>query len=304
MIHLQTKNGQCEMKGTSQSSIAGFASGLVTNFDGTISSLTTIPQQARISPACQEALAKLSELGKFKVIAVISGRSAEESRRLVGLDHLYYIGNNGLEILAPGSLFAQPVKAARPYLNLIKTVLETIEQSLGNLQNNEALNRLEGSNWARRLVFENKRLSASIHYRQFANDQLIKSFLLEKIKLITTKAGLSVEEGPKYIEIRPPVRVNKGTALVDLCELYGLNNLIYLGSDATDLEAFMTIQRLTQEHRQVRREIILDWPEFIGLKVAVQNPETPPELIVSADRVLEGIPEVEKFLGELSGDLN
>lgn len=303
MIHLQTKNGQFEMKGTSQESIGRFASGLVTNFDGTISSLTTIPQEARISLACQEALARLSELGKFKVIAVISGRSAEESRRLVGLNHLYYIGNNGLEILAPGNLFAQPVKAARPYLNLIKTVLETIEQSLGNLQNEE-LNRLEGSNWARRLVFENKRLSASIHYRQFANDQLIKSFLLEKIKLITTKAGLSVEEGPKYIEIRPPVLVNKGTALVDLCELYGLNNLIYLGSDATDLEAFLTIQRLTQEHRQVRREIILDWPEFSGLKVAVQNPETPPELIVSADRVLEGIPEVEKFLGELSGDLN
>jgi trehalose 6-phosphate phosphatase len=303
MTPLQTKTGQFEIIETSNISKAGFASGLVTNIDGTISSLAAIPKEAQVSPACREALAKLSEMGKFKVIAVISGRGAEESRRLVGLAQLYYIGNNGLEILPPGSLSVQPVKAARPYLNLIKTVIETIEQTLAALQNEE-LSRLEGSNWTRKLIFENKGFSASVHYRQFAGEQPIKRLLLEKIKLITRKAGLSIEEGRKYIEIRPPIRVNKGTALVDLCELYNLNNLIYLGSDTPDLEAFLTIQRLTQEHRQVRREIILDWPEFSGLKVAVQNPETPPELVNAADRVLQGIPEVEKFLGELLSSLN
>lgn len=298
MTHLESKSNPTEIIGSLKTSNPGILAGLVTNIDGTISSLASIPVIAQVSPVCREALAKLSELGKFKVIAVISGRSAEESRRLVGLNQLYYIGNNGLEILAPGSLSAQPVKAARPYLYLVKTVLETIEQTMLNLQS-EDLSRLEGRDWTKKLVFENKGLSASIHYRQFTNEQLIKPLLFEKVRELTGKAGLSIEVGPKYVEIRPPIRVNKGTALEDLCELYNLNNLIYLGSDNTDLDAFVTIKRLTQEHRHVRQEIILDWPEFSGLKIAVQNPETPPELMGSADRVILGVAGVEKFLGEL-----
>ena len=298
MTFLETNTSHSQVIGTMNVNKARFISGLVTNIDGTISSLATLPTEARVSPVCREALVKLSETDKFRVIAVISGRSATESRRLVGLDQLCYIGNNGLEYLAPGSQTAQPIKAARPYLYLIKTVLETIEQTLSNFKNEE-LERSVGEDWSKKLVFENKGLSASIHYRQFSNEEIIKPFLFEKVKQITGKVGLSVEEGTKYIEIRPPIRVNKGTALVDLCELYSLNNLIYLGSDLMDLEAFMTIKRLAQEHHHVRQEIILDWPEFNGLKVAVKNIETPSELVASADRVVQGVPGVEKFLADL-----
>ena len=276
--------------------------GLATNIDGTISRLVTTPEEAEVSPACREALDRLSESGSFAVIAVISGRSAIESRRLVGLDRLHYIGNNGLEILAPGRPAAQPVKAARPYLSLIKTVLETIEHTLANFQS-EQLAATEGTGWFDNLIFENKGLAASVHYRRFASDKLIKPLLLEKIGVIAGEVGLRVEETSKAVEIRPPVKVNKSTALTDLSESYRLNHLIYLGSEAGDLEAFHALKRLAQEHHRVRQEVILDYPEFNGLNVAVRNPETPPELVTAADYRLEGVPGVEKFLAELADNL-
>lgn len=276
----------------------GSYAGLAANIDGTLCSLAKTPDEARISPVCREALEKLSASDRFKVIAVISGRSALESRRLVGLSQLHYIGNNGLEVLAPGSSTPQPVKAARPYLFLVSIVLETIEYSLRNTKAAE-LDLLEGKDWFNKLLFENKGFSASIHYRQFLNEPIIKKVLLEKVEVIADQTGLSIEEGPKSIEIRPPIKVNKGTALTDLSELYWLNSLVYLGSDLGDLEAFKAVSQLAQEHHRVRQEVIVDAPEFAGFKLAVCNPETPPELIDSADYLLDGIAGVEKFLVEL-----
>ena len=40
---------------------------------------------------------------RFGLVACISGRQAEDARRIVGLDSLTYIGNHGLERLAPGA---------------------------------------------------------------------------------------------------------------------------------------------------------------------------------------------------------
>lgn len=276
--------------------------GLVTNIDGALSSLARTPGEAQVSPGCREALRKLSASGRFRVIAVISGRSALESRQLVGLAELHYIGNNGLEVLTPQSVNPQPVKAARPYLHLISIVLETIEYALQNVEAAE-LDLLEGPGWFNKLVFENKGFSASIHYRQFLNEPAIKKLLLEKVGIIVNQTGLSVEEGPKSLEIRPPIRVNKGTALSNLSELYWLNNLVYLGSDLGDLEAFKAVKQLAQAHHQIRQEVMADTPEYAGLNLAVCNPETPPKLVAAADYLVDGVAGVEKFLTECADHL-
>lgn len=280
----------------------GGYTGLVTNIDGTLSPLAKKPSEAQVSPVCRKALAKLASSGRFRVIAVISGRSTQESHHLVGLSQLHYVGNNGLEVLAPRSATSQPVKAARPYSHLVSIVLETVEYALRNTEVAE-LDLLEGKDWFNKLVFENKGFSASIHYRQFLNESAIKKVLLEKVGVIVGQTGLRIEEEPKSLEIRPPVKVNKGTALVDLSELYWLNNLIYLGSDLGDLEAFKAVKHLAQEHHRVRQEVILDAPEFSGLNLAVCSPETPPTLVASADYLLEGIAGVENFLSGLAAHM-
>ena len=40
---------------------------------------------------------------RFGLVACMSGRRAAEARRMVGLDALTYVGNHGLERLAPGA---------------------------------------------------------------------------------------------------------------------------------------------------------------------------------------------------------
>lgn len=195
--------------------------GLATNIDGTLSPITPDPATSWISKECREALDRLEKSGRFEVISIISGRSALECRKLVGLSNLLYLGNHGLEILFPGSERVEPIKAARPYQSLIAGVLEMVKYNLLHY-NSESLNYVGEAEWQQKLIFENKGITASIHYRQCANTRLVRQIILEQAGEVARKAGLRLAEGRKVVEIRPPVETNKGTALSGLVENYRL----------------------------------------------------------------------------------
>ena len=58
------------------------------------------PSRRRCRRRRGRLLAALSE--RFGLVGCVSGRRAEEARRLVGLDGIAYAGNHGLELLLPG----------------------------------------------------------------------------------------------------------------------------------------------------------------------------------------------------------
>ena len=58
------------------------------------------PSRRRCRQAARAALDALSE--RFGLVGCVSGRRAEEARRLVGVDEIAYAGNHGLELLLPG----------------------------------------------------------------------------------------------------------------------------------------------------------------------------------------------------------
>ena len=73
---------------------------VLTDVDGTLAPIVPRPEQAAVPPRAREVLRRLSE--RYGLVACISGRRAEEARRLVGVDGIAYAGNHGLELLRPG----------------------------------------------------------------------------------------------------------------------------------------------------------------------------------------------------------
>jgi trehalose 6-phosphate synthase/phosphatase len=58
---------------------------------------------------CIQILVRLSNMPDV-YIAIVSGRSVENVKEMVGIDNLTYAGNHGLEILHPdGTKFVHPM---------------------------------------------------------------------------------------------------------------------------------------------------------------------------------------------------
>jgi trehalose 6-phosphate phosphatase len=284
--------------------------GLVCDIDGTLSPIAPTPADAVISARCRRALMELAQSGRFTVVGVLSGRAALPAHQMVGLDNILYIGNHGLEILLPGEKEPQVViKAARPYQNLITSVLETLEYKLWHttlpVEELELAEAGFKEGWQEGLVFENKGVTASIHYRLCPAPLLARRLILKAANEIALKTGLRVSEGRMVIELRPPVEVNKGTSLANLIETYHLNGLLFLGDDITDVDGFRTLQRLERESMvKVRRlQAYLPVP-FKGLAVGVKSSEMAQTVLETADFVLEGVSGVEHYLEWLCETLN
>jgi trehalose 6-phosphate phosphatase len=77
----------------------------------------------------------------------------------------------------------------------------------------------------------------------------------------------------KAIELRPPLRRDKGTALTEAAA--GLDAACFLGDDRGDLAAFDALDRMAADGAHVAR-------------VGVRSPEMPEELAQRADVVVDG----------------
>ena len=73
---------------------------ILTDIDGTLAPIVERPEQAAVPERASRLLARLSEL--YGLVGCVSGRRAEDARRMVGVDSISYAGNHGLELLLPG----------------------------------------------------------------------------------------------------------------------------------------------------------------------------------------------------------
>ena len=80
--------------------LADEPAGLLTDFDGTISPIVTDPALARLVTGADGALAALAE--RLAVVAVITGRTPLDARRMAGVPRILIAGNHGMEWLEPG----------------------------------------------------------------------------------------------------------------------------------------------------------------------------------------------------------
>ena len=243
--------------------------GLITDVDDTISQTAPTPQQAKVTPLCRQYLSVLCN--HLALTAAISGRPAIQVKDMIGIDGMVYIGNHGLERWTNGH--SEFIKDAQGYPPVIKAVIKEISPLLS----------IEG------LIIENKGVTATIHYRLCSDHQSVKQNILAAIENSPHAKSLWIMEESKYaINLLPPVRVDKGTGILNLMREYSLQGGIYLGDDVTDIYAFRAI-------RAASRNL-----DFQGFAIGITSQEMPEKLVEEADFTLNGVNDVERFLKWLS----
>ncbi|MDQ4099345.1 MAG: trehalose-phosphatase [Chloroflexota bacterium] len=250
--------------------------GLFTDFDGTLSPLAATPDAAVIHPTAQEALRRLHTALDF--VAIVTGRSAMVAEGLVGLPQLFYVGNHGLERRHLGAHTEHPagIAASRGVTDALVDVAEAVRTQIP----------VDG------LLFEDKRLSGSIHYRLVDDPDQARIHLLKAAQRAAERHDLLVSEGRRIVELRPRAPVNKGTAILELIEERALKSVLFFGDDVTDIDGF----RALRAHREQT--------DIAALTIGVASPESPAALGETSDIIVHGVDACADLLAAIADALS
>jgi trehalose 6-phosphate phosphatase len=232
---------------------------ILTDVDGTLAPIAARAEQATVPAPAREALARLSE--RYGLVGCISGRQAEEARRLVGLDRIAYAGNHGLELLLPGdeSPRLDPSLAGR-------------ESGAADFVAGIDLETLRTAG----LRLEDKGPIQALHWRG-AEDEGHAEGCAHEIAVAAGHAGLEPRWGRKVLELRPVGGGGKDAAVASLLAGGQLRAAVYAGDDRTDLDAFRRLRELAEEGELTT-----------AVCVGIVSPEAPPELPEEADLIVDG----------------
>jgi trehalose 6-phosphate phosphatase len=235
---------------------------LITDIDGTISRIAPRPEDAYVSERARLALALLSR--SVGLVAVITGRDAETARRMVGLDGIDYIGNYALH-RNTADFDEDALDAARAKAEEMLVAFPCVS-------------------------FEEKGVSFALHYRDCVEPEAVRLGLISMMTPAAQAAGGRLIEGKRVIEIVPASLPDKGAAVAELAGTKGIERIVYVGDDISDVPAFAEVRR--------RREGGIE-----GLAIVVADRETEESVSAAADLRLEGVDEVEAWLDELAARL-
>jgi trehalose 6-phosphate phosphatase len=206
--------------------LGGTPLSILLDIDGTLAPIAPRPDQAKVPPETCKALETLIEIPDAHV-ALVTGRSVDDGRRIVPLKGLGIIGNHGFEVLGEtGEVISEP--AALSYL----TVIGEAQRQLGPL-----VQQIPG------VVLEDKQWTLSLHYRLAERTAIPR--ITETVERIAKELGLRVTRGKEVLELRPPLEVNKGTAAVLWVKRLGMSgsaSVLYIGDDRTDEDAFRELR--------------------------------------------------------------
>jgi trehalose 6-phosphate phosphatase len=187
-------------------------SAILLDVDGTLAPIVARPDLAAVPEKTRAELRRL--VGRYRLVACVSGRSGDDARALVAVDGIEVVGNHGLELEPRARELADRVAAFR-----------------------DAVAR----------PAEDKGLSLTYHYRE-APDEDAARLELERVAERAEAVGLVPRWGRKVLEIRPPLDADKGTAVRALLERSGATRALYAGDDTTDLDAFAGLADARLEH--------------------------------------------------------
>jgi trehalose 6-phosphate phosphatase len=231
---------------------------ILTDVDGTLAPIAARAEEAAVPAAARAALARLSE--RYGLVGCVSGRRAEEARRLVGLDGIAYAGNHGLELLLPGD------ESPRPDPSLAGREAEAADFIAG--VDSKAL-RAAG------LRLEDKGPIQALHWRGAENDAHAEGCAHE-IAVAAGHAGLEPRWGRKVLELRPVGGGGKDAAVASLLAGGQIGAAVYAGDDRTDLDAFRRLRELGESGELAA-----------AVCVGIVSAEAPPELAEEADLIVD-----------------
>jgi trehalose 6-phosphate phosphatase len=230
------------------------------DFDGVLSPVTDDPDASQPIPAAPGVLERLA--AAVRRVAIVSARPVSFLRpRFASLERVDLYGLYGLEVWHEGEVVTEP--AALPWIPAMADLAERARAELPDS-----------------ILIEFKRLSVALHWRtapQLA--PVVERWGHEQAE----RLGLKLQGGRMVAELKPPVDQDKGMVITE-----GVRNAgcaWYFGDDMSDIKAFDALRA---------REAVD--PHFLGVAVAVANPETGAEVSSAADLTLESPDAVAAFL--------
>jgi len=185
--------------------------GLFLDFDGVLAPIVERPEDAVPPPETRAELERL--VGRYALVAVVSGRAGEDVRARIGVEGVVCVGSHGLE-LAPQA--------------------DRWRRTLADFA--------DSAPWPAEEI-ELKGLTVAFHFRSRQDEQeAVRE--LDKIAEAATCDGLVARYGRKVLEVLPPVGSNKGTAVRQLLEERGLRRALAAGDDTTDIDSFAALEGL------------------------------------------------------------
>jgi len=242
-------------------------SALFLDLDGTLAPIVAHPQDARVIDGAYDVLIRLRDgLG---MVGFISGRGIDDLRRIVDIPGCAYAGNHGFELQLPGrpSTIAD---AAKPWLDAIANVAEAWDRALP-----------PGSG----MHIEPKGATLSVHWRMAADPGAAHALLRERYAPAALRRGLAVTWGRMVMEVRPPVAIDKGTAVRELLGEGHWRHAAYIGDDRTDADGWRALHAMRDAGSLTT-----------AIAVVATSPETPDELRAAADAAVVGPPGVLALL--------
>lgn len=199
---------------------------LMLDIDGTLSPIAPTPEEAIVPLDTRDAVRRLA-LAPDVHVALVTGRTVSDARRMIMVEGAWILGNHGLEIGEPGasSTPAGEALAFEESMRRARAMLAPLVRATPGA------------------LVEDKRLTLSVHYRLARPDQA--RALVALARDVARVLGLRATEGRRVLDLRPPVDIDKGSAVLEFAErvgaLAGQASLLYAGDDRTDEDAFTAL---------------------------------------------------------------
>ncbi len=205
---------------------------LFLDYDGTLAPISDTPEKAVMPKYTRDVLNKLKKQARCK-IAIISGRSLANVKKMTGVKGIIYAGNHGLEIT--GIKGENRPLLTEDYISLVRRLKKVLRNKFFGIHG---------------VLIEDKRLTLSVHYRlaDKKNIPKIKKIFYESVKPFLIKKIIKITLGKMVFEIRPLSKWNKGQIVLWILDKLNKpikNKMlpVYIGDDVTDEDAFRALKK-------------------------------------------------------------
>ena len=233
------------------------------DFDGVLSPIQDDPRTVQPLPGVLDLLRAL--VRHISTVAVLSSRPAIFLlERFAAVDGLKIVGLYGLEEVGPTGQ-VEVAEDAKIWLTKIPAVLEAAKREFQP---------------GRGVFVEDKTLSVGLHYRAAPD-------LEEKVEKwaesAESKWGVLIQRGRLAVELKPPLSIDKGTALSERAN--SLSTVWYCGDDLGDLPAMSYVQERRQNDAS-----------FSGFNIGVGNDTIVDEVFQLSDVFVESPEALQDLL--------
>ena len=245
-------------------------SAILLDVDGTLAPIVRHADDAMVPGPTRSLLSAIAK--RYGLVACISGRRATDTRRIVSIGSIAYVGNHGGEVLPPSGTKVLVDPELEAWTRRI--------QDFARAADTTELRRL-------RVRLEDKGSITAFHWRGAPNETQAE-MAVRAIAAEAEAEGFHTHWGRKVLEVRPPVHIDKGVGIRKLLEGADVAHALYAGDDTTDLDAFRALT-----------ELVADGGLQTAVRVGVRSDEGPAEIEREADLLVDGPGGVHRLLESL-----